>query len=463
MMFQMRQAPILEIGKRSRPLLLPERTMFREGQTPFSSLFTIQISGKLEEGQIVCALASIQNKHPLLRCVVQGRSFVLLKRPQPIPLRIVERHSDDDWQREVRREWCRPFHAAQDPLLRVVWLRASFAHELLLVAHHCICDGQSGITLLRDLLAACDDPAHVATGSYDALGAIEDLVPQELLHNPRFHREVRRKRRILRLVMFFRSLQPGRKPAPRVSAEQMYFHRWLLDEASTKRLTERAKAEGVTVLSAAGLALMQAFRDVRGAEGLRKTYAMVNARRYLPRLRSDALFGIVPGIELSVKGLSSTEQISIDHYWSRARRLKNEIDRAVTRLGRQVYSYLVALEGLHDQYGQFVFDTDNAPAVRHLTISNLGKIELQQQYQGFRLEAVYSPLVMVSPTPANTVVLSTFAGRMEFAIISDEFSLPHAHALAIQRRSMEILNTCVLLPGKKESSLAGNSVAEQTT
>jgi hypothetical protein len=81
-------------------------------------------------------------------------------------------------------------------------------------------------------------------------------------------------------------------------------------------------------------------------------------------------------------------------------------------------------------------------------------LDLPQQYRSFRLERVYSPLVMVSPTPANTVVISSFARQMEFAIISDEQSLPHAQALEIRQRAMEILSACVAMPAQCKSALA---------
>ncbi|HEY1963854.1 MAG TPA: hypothetical protein VGG59_02945, partial [Acidobacteriaceae bacterium] len=114
---------------RSRRLLLLERTMYRDGRTPFTSVFSIQLLGRLEEGRLRQALASLQAKHPLLRCVIEdgadseGPRFVLQDRPALIPLRIVERKHDDDWQTEVRREWVRPFDASRDPLVRLVWLR----------------------------------------------------------------------------------------------------------------------------------------------------------------------------------------------------------------------------------------------------------------------------------------------------------------------------------------------------
>jgi hypothetical protein len=61
---------------------------------------------------------------------------------------------------------------------------------------------------------------------------------------------------------------------------------------------------------------------------------------------------------------------------------------------------------------------------------------------------------MVSPTPANTVVLSSFAGEMEFAIVSDEQSLPHAQALSIKQRAMEILHTCIGIAPEHKSGRA---------
>ena len=85
---------------RSRRLLLLERTMYREGRTPFTSVFSIQLFGRLQEGRLREALARLQDKHPLLRCVIEdgvdseGPRFVLQDRPAPIPLRLVERKNE---------------------------------------------------------------------------------------------------------------------------------------------------------------------------------------------------------------------------------------------------------------------------------------------------------------------------------------------------------------------------------
>jgi hypothetical protein len=436
---------------RSRLLLLLERTMYREGRTPFTSVFTIKLLGTLNEEQLRRALRTLQAKHPLLRCVVEcldGRPhFALQDRPAPIPLRIVERRGEDDWQNHVRREWTVPFCAGRGPMARFVWLRGAHASELILMAHHSICDGQSGMTLLEECLRACDDPEPVTPEwespeweSFDPLKTMEDLVPAFLRQDRRFQRRVHWKMRLLRLGLLLKRKNAGRTRTP-VADEQMYFQRWKLDAITSLTIMDRCKAEGVTVLAASTAAFLQAFREVRGVAALRKAYTMVNVRRFLPQLKPDALFGIAPGIELSLKRVPRGE-LTDAGFWECARSIKADITRRIDRLGARLYEYLVGLESLHDKYDRLVGDTESAPAVRHLTLSNMGRLDLPTQYRTFTLETVYSPMVMVSPTPANTVVLSSFAGQLEFSIVSDVQSLPPAQATAIQQRAMAILRNC---------------------
>ncbi len=445
---------------RSRKLLLLERTMYREGRTPFTSIFTIRLGGALNELRLRRALARLQAKHPLLRCVVEdsaeGPKFVLCDRPMQIPLRIVERANGTDWQAEVRREWITPFHAvpgaAHEPLVRMVWLRGHDTHELILVGHHCICDGPSGITLLRECLNSYDDPEQ-DLGCYNSLGSIQDLVPAELLRKRGFKFRVRWKMGLLRLALL---LKPrGRSSAGNaIPTEQMYFHRWQLDRLTALALTLRCKAEGVTVLAAVSVAVLQAFREVRGEGALKKACAMVNARRFMPRLHPSAMFGIAPGVPLNLKRVPRPQQMSVAGFWDAARALRGDLTQRIDRLGAGFYEYLVGLEGLHDKYSGLVAGTDAAPTVRHITVSNMGRVELPEQYQSLRVEEVYSPLVMVSPSPANTLVLSSFGGRLEFAIVSDEQSLPQKQALAIRERAMQILRASVGAVPRREVSFS---------
>lgn len=436
-------------SRRSRPLLLLERTMYRNGRTPFTSLFTIRLRGALHEQPLRQALNRIQAKHSLLRCVVEdaaeGPRFVMLDRPAPIPLRILERTGDDQWQAEARCEWVTPFEASREPLVRLVWLRGSEASELMLVGHHCICDGQSGINLLRELLSVYDQPDK-DLGACDTLGGVEEIVPAAVLNNRSFQLGARMKAGIFRLTLLLKNLSGGKPERAPIPSEQMYFSCWSLDHTGSMALAERCRAEGVTVLAAVSLAFMQAFRDVRGPGGLGKVNAMVNARGLMPHMRPDVLFGLAPGVALRTNGLPPPDDVAADDFWVRGRAVKEDLTRRIDRFREGLYQMLLALERLHDIYPRLVSYFEQTPATPHLTLSNMGRLDLPEQYRSFRLERVHSPLVMVSPTPANTVVMSSFGGRMEFAIVSDEQSLPPTEAIAIRQRAMDILRICADLP-----------------
>ncbi|HEX4164363.1 MAG TPA: hypothetical protein VHZ55_02730, partial [Bryobacteraceae bacterium] len=355
-------------------------------------------------------------------------------------LRIVERSSEDQWEEEVRSEWITPFDGTDAPLVRLVWLRGSGVHNLILVGHHCICDGQAGIGLLRDLLRAYENPES-DLDCYDELCRLEEIVPPDI-QNPKFHRHVRWKRRVLECVLWCKTRHRAKPPA--IDGQSMYFHRCVLCRADAQTVVERSKVEDVTVLAPVALAFMQAFRDVRGTQTFQKVHTMVNARRFTQCIEPDSLFGLAPGVRMRAKDLPAPSDMGINTFWKRACAIKADLDKRVDQLSASFFQYLLSLEGLHHKYNEVVDFFERPPAVRHLTFSNLGRLALGAHYGDVRIEKVYSPLVMVSPTPANTVVLSSFAGEMEFAMISDEQSLPRAEAAAISLRAAEILRACVV-------------------
>lgn len=431
---------------RSRRMLLLERTMYRDGLVPFSSLFTLRLRGELSEPRLREALAQIQGKHPLLRCEVEVTTevsrFILRDRPVAIPLRIRERNTDCDWEGEARREWVMPFGKASGPLVRLVWLRGTNVHELILVGHHCICDGPSCLALLRDCFAAYDNPEW-EPDAYEALGSIEDLLPMELSQDRGFRFRVRRRSMLIRLALLMkRRRRPAAHRLP--GSDAMYFHRWQVDSVNAQALQLRCREENVTVLAAVAVAVLQAFRSLCGPRALRHAYAMVNGRKFMTPPHPDALFGVAPGVEIGIRHLPDTDAMPACAFWETARAIRKDLTRRIGRLSEQYFESMAALETLHDLYPKLIRDTDSASDIRHVTFSNLGKLDLPQNYRSFSVEQVFSPLVMVSPSPANTVVLSSFGGVMEFAIISDDSSLPQTQARAVGERAMAILRSAVV-------------------
>src|SRR5260370_41761900 len=113
---------------------------------------------------------------------------------------------------------------------------------------------------------------------------------------------------LLRVIFLWEGRKKARSASP-IRGEQMYFHRWSLDKTASLKLTERCRAEGVTVFAAMSVAFLQAFREVRGTQALRNVYTMVNARKFMPLLRRDAMFGMAPGMKLSIKQAAQPEDV----------------------------------------------------------------------------------------------------------------------------------------------------------
>src|SRR6267378_8584608 len=148
------------------------------------------------------SVSNCASKHPLLRAhvVEEGGQiyFSFSENPLKIPVRVVQRSSDEDWRNVTVTEWKTPFNMNEGPLVRMVWIKSEGVSELMLIAHHCICDGTSLITIFRELLQVVDQP-DVQLIPYPPFQSLQELFPQEVLSNLRMALLVKIKAALLRL------------------------------------------------------------------------------------------------------------------------------------------------------------------------------------------------------------------------------------------------------------------------
>lgn len=166
-----------------RRMVFLEASMYAGADTPVNVVFPVKVEGFFEESAVRNALQKIQQKHPFLRVTIETGtdgipSYVTQELIEPIPYRMIERQSDDDWLAEAEVEWSTPFNANNTPLARLVWLRSEQVSELLIVCHHCIGDATSIITLMRELLECLAEPG--TTLHPYAPFCPEALVPAEM-------------------------------------------------------------------------------------------------------------------------------------------------------------------------------------------------------------------------------------------------------------------------------------------
>ena len=67
-------------------------------------------------------------------------------------LKVIQRTSDEDWNRELLNDYKIRYELSKGPLARFILLQSPDISEILIVCHHVICDGTSLAILARDLL-----------------------------------------------------------------------------------------------------------------------------------------------------------------------------------------------------------------------------------------------------------------------------------------------------------------------
>lgn len=422
-----------------RKMMLCERVMYVDRDSTFTIVQAARVRGALDERRLRDALVRVQRKHPMLRCSVEDGdppTMVLEDDPQPIPLRIAERIDDEEWQRQSHIERETRFDTARAPLMRLTWVRGRDAQgevgELVLACHHVICDGMSMLTLLREILALCADPA-LDIGTHTGFNALEDILPAQALSDRRVRRSAAWKALAFRL---FFSLRRKRKPVPQ--GEFFVLH-WKLSREDTAALAARAKAEGVTVFAAMSVAFSLAFRTVKGAAATGKIFSPVDIRKFLTLIRPDQLFAAAPGTIVPLDTELAPDNVDDAAFWEQARVFKGRLNQKVERISRNVHEYFIGLEMMHSIFGQFVAERRSDLDKFDTTISNIGRIDIPQDYPGFRLETVYSPTARL-PWRSTTAILSSgYAGELDFVFTCDTASLSRAQVERIREIAMRLL------------------------
>ncbi len=416
-----------------RKLIIGERIMYGDGNTPLNSAFVAKITGFVQPHTLHNALEKVQAKHPLLNAGVlidkkRRPHFVTNERISPIPVRIVERQQEDDWQRESMAEWATPFDMRNGPLCRIVWVRSDDVSELILVCHHCICDGASVAALLQEILAVMDQP-DLPLSSYTSFNAIEDLIPAPYLENKKLQRKGKRSAVLAWLTLSFIL---WRKKQPPKGAD--YLLHWKLDKDSSTAFVRRCKEEGTSVHAALCVALLRAFQQVKGKQARNKVITPVDIRRFISEIKQDTLFAYAPTVNLS---LDEEGPASAKGFWVQAYRLKEELNAKIEELN--VFMQLMIGEYIHSSVKLLVKLLKVTNGNHDITFSNMGRLNIAENYRSFEVETIYSPTVAFPWRNPNTMVTTSFRGQMDFVFISNDAFLAYNDAVAIKNALLSMV------------------------
>ena len=413
-----------------RKLLFAERMLHGNGEAPFNAVIPVKIKGVFEAENIHHALKKLQEKHPLLNAFVedveQGMPWFVVKEEEsrPIPVRITERMTEEDWEIQTRFEWASVFDTRKGPLMRMVWIKGAEASELILVIHHCLCDGGSAMAILSELLLLLDD-GSIDIGLEQPILGVNDIIPEEVLIN----RKKRVKARLIGgLAAFVLWLVPVKKKL--VVRKRDYMLHWKLDKAQSDQLMLKCKAEGITVNTLLCAAVLAAFKAVRKEHFHNKISCPVDIRRFAPRIKRDHIFAF--GLMFVVSA-----DLQLD-FFSNARKMQEDINKKTAKL--DAYENIMMMEESHDSLDNFTNFLKYGKSSNDCMFSNLGKIDIPYAYQNFELETIYSPSVIGPLGNTTTLVTSTYRGQMDFTFIASEGFIPYEEGLAIQQKFLEIIS-----------------------
>jgi uncharacterized protein (DUF305 family) len=412
-----------------RKLLLVERIMYIDASTPLNCVFTAKIKGEIPKERIQIALAKIQNKHPLLRAKIdlqdkQHPVYVVKENMKPIPIRTVKRQADADWLVESEQEWYRQFKDESSPLAQLVWIKGQELSELLWVLPHCICDGTSMVTLMRELLALIDDPTL-------------DLEPYQLFQSvnnflsPQFdiQKKTRKAKLYLLLAKLFFLLQ--RKNKKRNLGKNYAIH-WKLDPTNSAVITQKCKDSGISVHSLFCAAFMQAFQDVQGKSAKKKVISPIDIRHFISEIEKDHMFAFAPTVELSLK--KKTPQIV-----NQAKHIKKDLTQKIEKMDARELLWMG--EQMHPLANRMIALLKSSQGGHDLTLSNMGSLQIPNAYKNFILEDTFSPTVAFPWLNSNTLVTSTYRDQMDFTLMSNQDFLPKQEALKIRDKAIALLTS----------------------
>jgi hypothetical protein len=400
-----------------------------------------KIRHKFSIEQLRQSLAQVQALHPLLRVRIEVDSSgrpKFVEQNSEIPLQVIARADDRQWQQELEVEMSTSFDWAIAPLARVVLLHSENCTELIVTCHHAIADGMAVAYLIRDIVQGLESNLSVKRELSESF-PIESVAPNmgEIFSLP--HGNPKGEVLAAEYIAAEYSTVISTRPRPHIRTA-------LLSADLTQQLCDRCRQEQTSVHAAIAAAFLIAIVRQEGvAPSQLKCLSPINVRSHLEPSVGEAV-----GLYITY-GRTDHELRFDASLWETARSLKSQLSEAMSadRLFEIVPrrhaaiatlpSAEVIVQGVHQQQG---YD---------LLITNLGRLNFGQQFGSLEIESLYGPAVMAGLAQERTVGVATLGDRLSLTVCSSSISTSDSEASIFLAEALQIL------------TLAGTVQIEQTS
>lgn len=398
---------------------------------PVHFAIAAQIKGQFTVCQLQQALNLVQQRHPLLQVSImldEAERPWFVKYSACIPLRVVHRQSEQCWQREVEREIATPFDWSKAPLARVVLLYSGAElSELIVICHHSIADGISGIYLIRDILQAIVTPADFGK-SLSVPPSVEDLIAGEAPETISSSKPIPKFRNDS-FVAMQRARQNNRS----------FVSSGSLSPETTRLLIAQCRQAQTSVHAAICAAFLLAIRAQNRSKQPQSINcgSPINLRPYLTSVNHEDVSFYITG------GRTSHLLSSNVNLWDVARSVKSQLNQStiVDKLFEKVFqgqkwlstnpSPDRALQAFEDQAG---YD---------ICVSNLGCLTIEQQFGELELEAIYGPVVTTGVENDRLVGVATLGERLFLTLVCLEKVMSRPESKTLHESATHLLKKAI--------------------
>ena len=428
----------------------PEEPPVFDPQNTWSTNFTmmVRIRGSFSDEQLRLALARVRAGHPALlqRQREDGRIEPLSLQEAPeFPLDVRTGCSERDWIDVARAELQEKF-SPEGPLARFVLLRFADGADLVAVFHHWVSEGMSGIYVIRDTLRLLGDPAAEMPPA-PMPPNLFSLVPKTVTQDLRTRLGVWREINELRLTLFRKNLKKGKQARPVFSEQELALKRDVcflpatLSVEQTSALLARCRAEHTSVHAAVCVAWLRAYAGMlEGRKSwVRTASSPVSVRNRLTEPIPETCGGYVCIVETSVDCAPARD------FWEVAREFKRRLTEG--SMDHRLFVQELTMSKIETSFPQSqlfdAFSTYFSGAEYDFSITNLGQVAIPTVAGPLTVEAFHGPLVN-SMENERTVGVSTFAGRLSFALLFRRSMMDPAWAAQLLERAVASLDGAVV-------------------
>lgn len=381
-----------------------------------------RIDGEVNENDLKSAIKRVTDLYPLLKAhVVMDKNSDIwfgLDENIEIPLKIVPKISDNQWQNVVQEEYKIPFDVEKGPLIRFILLKSLNTSDLLVFCQHIICDGLSLVNLIDTILKLLENPKCDFNIEENICLPIPENIalPKENNKFGDFTKKVIMNYVNKRWKKTKIDFNQGDFLQIHKSFSEKYNYKIILTEFSeedTIKLKEKCRDNNVTVNSAISVAFLAGRKDIISNYSNPIQGVAVSVRNRLKRPVGNA-FGCFVS-DIGFKFNYTEKQCFWDNVKSYHKKVRNELDnfkdlQSQISLSNMDYTLMEALTfSRHISYNPSKFDNYErlnrlSPKKKNiatllskaglkeypgLLITNLGALDFKYNNDKIKLDKIY--------------------------------------------------------------------------